>query len=147
MELRQWGTCYSCGTRGVSYQGTSNGGRRIAIHEMSQMHICASIVETGRAVVLDHLEYKKESLIMSARRSIAITVLLGGASAALYVALLANSDLLVDLANRTRNGEKWLFFVPVAVAFAFSYIHGAFTGHFWESIGLRASNNINTKNK
>ncbi|HPB76848.1 MAG TPA: hypothetical protein PLY96_16565, partial [Chromatiaceae bacterium] len=32
-----------------------------------------------------------------------------------------------------------LFLIPVVVAFVFSYFHGAFTGHFWETLGLRAA--------
>ena len=32
--------------------------------------------------------------------------------------------------------ENWLF--PVVTAFIFSVAHGAFTGYFWEALGIRA---------
>ena len=32
--------------------------------------------------------------------------------------------------------DKW--YLPVLVAFAFSLAHGAFTGYFWEILGVRA---------
>ncbi len=32
--------------------------------------------------------------------------------------------------------ENWLF--PVVTAFIFSLAHGAFTGYFWEALGIRA---------
>lgn len=63
----------------------------------------------------------------------------GLASAALYAALFAHADQFTDWARRTRAGEKALFLVPIAVAFVFSWVHGAFTGHFWEALGLRAA--------
>lgn len=76
---------------------------------------------------------------MSHKKPIAATLLYGVASLVLYVLLLTNSDLFVDWAQRTKEGEKILFLIPVVVAFVFSYFHGAFTGHFWETLGLRAA--------
>ncbi len=75
----------------------------------------------------------------SQRRHIAATVTFGIASVALYALLFAYADLFTDLARRTRDGERALALVPVAVAFAFSWVHGAFTGYFWEVLGLRAA--------
>lgn len=72
-------------------------------------------------------------------RSLFSTILFGLASVILYGLLLAYSDRLVDLAQRAHHGEKMLFLVPVAVAFLFSWIHGHFTGHFWEFLGVRAA--------
>jgi len=73
------------------------------------------------------------------KKPFAATLLYGIASLVLYALLLLNSDLFVDWAQRTRNGEKILFLIPVLVAFVFSYFHGAFTGYFWETLGLRAA--------
>lgn len=84
---------------------------------------------------------------MSGEHPIASTILFGGTSIALYALLLTNSDLLVELAQRTKNGEKWLFLVPIIVAFVFSYIHGTFTAQFWERVGLRAASHITGTNK
>lgn len=84
---------------------------------------------------------------MASKRTIAAAFLFGAASIGLYALLLHNSQLFVELAQRTKNGEKSLFIIPVFVAFIFSYVHGTFTGHFWESLGLRASNQVDNKNK
>lgn len=84
---------------------------------------------------------------MSAKNPLLATIVFGTISIALYIMLLLNSEWLIELAQRTKNGEKFLFLVPIIVAFVFSYVHGAFTGHFWESVGLRASNNATKHNK
>lgn len=66
-------------------------------------------------------------------------LVLGAASALLYALLYRYSDETVELARRTREGEKILFLVPIAIAFAFSLVHGAFTGHFWDALGLKSA--------
>lgn len=75
---------------------------------------------------------------MPPKKPIAATLLYGLASLVLYTLLLTNSDLFVEWAVQTKD-NKALFLIPVLVAFVFSYFHGAFTGHFWESLGLRAA--------
>jgi hypothetical protein len=69
--------------------------------------------------------------------SLVKAVVYGAASLALYALLFVYADETVELARRTREGEKIWFLVPIAIAFAFSLVHGAFTGSFWEAIGLR----------
>jgi len=32
----------------------------------------------------------------------------------------------------------WYFILPVLTAFLFSFVHGGFTGYFWESLGVQA---------
>ncbi|MDH5179679.1 MAG: hypothetical protein OEZ39_19540 [Gammaproteobacteria bacterium] len=61
----------------------------------------------------------------------------GVGSASLYMLLFAYSDLILRMAKATLHGDKGLFFVPILIAFAFSFVHGAFTGHFWEALGLK----------
>jgi hypothetical protein len=48
------------------------------------------------------------------------------------------SETLSDLAAATRQGEKLYALVPIGIAIVFSLVHGAFTGHFWDLLGLRA---------
>lgn len=69
--------------------------------------------------------------------SIAKAIVYGAASLALYVLLFLYADETVELARRTREGEKIWFLVPIVIAFAFSLVHGAFTGSFWDALGLR----------
>lgn len=63
----------------------------------------------------------------------------GCATVGLYLLLFVYSEQLVNWAYETKTGNKLLFIVPVVIAFVFSYFHGAFTGYFWETIGLRAA--------
>jgi len=69
--------------------------------------------------------------------SLARAIVYGAASLALYVLLFLYADETVELARRAREGEKIWFLVPIVIAFAFSLVHGAFTGAFWDAIGLR----------
>lgn len=81
------------------------------------------------------------------RKTITATLSYGLVSAALYGLLIAYSDLFVELAQRTREGEKAWFLIPLAIAFLFSWVHGNFTGYFWEALGLRAAHGGGEKNK
>ena len=71
-------------------------------------------------------------------RALIVTLVLGVASAGLYFLLFMFSDRLPALAAATRQGEKLYALVPLAIAMVFSFVHGAFTGHFWDLLGLRA---------
>jgi len=71
-------------------------------------------------------------------RALVVTLVLGTASAALYFLLYLFSDTLPGLAAATRQGEKLYALVPLVIAMVFSFVHGAFTGHFWDLLGLRA---------
>ncbi|MBI2312229.1 MAG: hypothetical protein HYU77_07005 [Betaproteobacteria bacterium] len=73
------------------------------------------------------------------RESVWKAVAYGTASIALYAVLFVYSDRFVEWAERTRDGEKLLFIIPIVVAFVFSYVHGAFTGYFWDALGFRAA--------
>ncbi len=61
----------------------------------------------------------------------------GAASVSMYAAMFFFSEELIEMAHQTRQGRKALFIVPIAIAFAFSYFHGAFTGYFWDVLGLK----------
>jgi hypothetical protein len=71
-------------------------------------------------------------------RALVVTLVLGAASAVLYLLLYLFSDSLPELAAATRQGEKLYALIPLAIAMVFSFVHGAFTGHFWDLLGLRA---------
>ena len=71
-------------------------------------------------------------------RALLATLILGVASAGLYLLLFLFSDQLTDLAALTRQGDKIYALVPLVVAMVFSLVHGAFTGQFWDLLGLRA---------
>jgi hypothetical protein len=72
-------------------------------------------------------------------RALVLTLVLGLASAGLYILLFVFSDKLPELAELNRQGEHRIYaLVPIAIALVFSFVHGAFTGHFWDLLGLRA---------
>jgi hypothetical protein len=65
------------------------------------------------------------------------TIILGILSAGLYFLLWW---LEKPLMHYSQQGE-WYFIIPIATAFAFSLVHGAFTGYFWEALGIQAKSN------
>ncbi|MEW6713612.1 MAG: hypothetical protein AB1306_00775 [Nitrospirota bacterium] len=64
-----------------------------------------------------------------------IMIFMGIISASMYAALLLNQDFLNNYFGR---GGVYAF-LPIAAAFAFSFIHGSFTGHFWTVLGVEAA--------
>jgi hypothetical protein len=61
-------------------------------------------------------------------------VLYGLATLGLYSLLYVLEQPLLDFSAQ----GGWYFLVPVAMAFLFSAVHGAFTGHFWDVLGIKA---------
>lgn len=91
----------------------------------------------------------------------------GLVTAVLYAAMFLNSELILHLAHTTPDvcmvddgartlyihkidaatctaqgghheaGRWWYVALPVLIAFAISFAHGAFTGLFWEVMGLK----------
>jgi len=64
-------------------------------------------------------------------------VLYGVGSAILYVLLFQYADKTVEWAALTRQGEKVYFLAPIIIPFVFSMVHGAFTGYFWDAMGMK----------
>lgn len=69
------------------------------------------------------------------KKPVGIMLLTGVISIALYAALLMNQDIL----NSTFGNGGLHAFLPIMTAFAFSFVHGSFTGHFWTVLGVEAS--------
>lgn len=67
-------------------------------------------------------------------RLLRTTLALGAIVAVLYGALFYYEEPVMATFTRT-DGAYWL--LPVVTAFVFSLAHGAFTGHFWELLGVR----------
>lgn len=65
-------------------------------------------------------------------------LIFGAMSVVLYTLLYVFNIDLAEIAHSTHNGDKTLFFVPIVVALVFSFIHGSFTSHFWEFLGVQA---------
>ncbi len=58
----------------------------------------------------------------------------GAASIGMYALLFLHEEEVLHLSSQ----GKWYFLFPLLTAFAFSFVHGNFTGEFWRSLGIRA---------
>lgn len=73
---------------------------------------------------------------MRATHLLWLKLLSSAAASALCYALLFVYEKQV-MASFTRT-DGWYPLLSVATAFLFSLTHGAFTGYFWEALGVRA---------
>jgi len=71
---------------------------------------------------------------------IRFALIFGVLSVGMYFLLYNYSADLTALAQSTHQGEKTLFFVPILIALSFSLVHGKFTSHFWDVIGIKPKN-------
>lgn len=62
-------------------------------------------------------------------------LVMGIISISLYALLLSRQDWV----NSTFGKGGMYAFLPIVAAFAFSFFHGAFTGHFWTVLGIEAA--------
>jgi hypothetical protein len=60
-------------------------------------------------------------------------LVLGAVVAGLYAMLFTYEQEVIRLCGQ----GGWYFLFPVSVAFVFSIFHGAFTGLFWDTLGVR----------
>jgi hypothetical protein len=67
-------------------------------------------------------------------RQILRVLALGSITAILYWGLFRNESLVLDLSSK----GHWAFWIPIVIAFVFSFAHGAFTGEFWDVLGIKA---------
>jgi hypothetical protein len=103
------------------------------------------------------------------------TLFWGTATAVLYAAMFSYSDLLLHMAHTTPDacvvgqgaattyyhkadaaacaargghmeaGVWWHVLIPILLAFAISFVHGAFTGLFWDVMGLKPASHAETR--
>ncbi len=71
-------------------------------------------------------------------RAALAALLFGLGSIGLYIMLYVFNYDIRHLAELTNQGDKSFFLLPIGIALVFSVIHGAFTGHFWNVLGLQA---------
>lgn len=69
------------------------------------------------------------------KKPVSSMIITGLVSIALYVLLLSKQGVINDFISR---GGMFAF-LPIAVAFIFSIVHGAFTSHFWTVLGIEAA--------
>ncbi len=71
----------------------------------------------------------------SKKKPVTALLLTGIVSIVLYALLLSKQGLI----NNTFGKGGWFAFLPIITAFVFSFVHGAFTGHFWTVLGIEAA--------
>jgi len=75
------------------------------------------------------------NLLMSATgKQMTKLIVFGSTTLTLYILLYLFEDEFLSLSTR----GAWFFVIPVTAAFVFSYTHGNFTSHFWDSLGIKA---------
>jgi hypothetical protein len=67
-------------------------------------------------------------------KAITNTVLLGLSSALLYLLLYLGAERILEWSEH----GHWAITIPIGIAFLFSIVHGAFTSHFWDLLGIKA---------
>lgn len=50
----------------------------------------------------------------------------------------ASAEACAEKGGTLQAGNWLLVLIPIVIAFAMSYVHGAFTGLFWDVVGLKA---------
>lgn len=75
---------------------------------------------------------------------IRFALIFGVLSIGMYYLLYNYAADLTSLAQSTHAAtdasQKGLFFVPILIALSFSLVHGKFTSHFWEVLGIKPKN-------
>ena len=75
--------------------------------------------------------------------SLQVATLFGFLTAGLYSAIFLNTDLVMKYFTK---GGIWAI-LPVGTALIFSFVHGAFTGHFWNALGIEPSRKVTSLQK
>lgn len=95
----------------------------------------------GRGMIVEHEEVRPirrgRIVVSSPSTEVWKAVAFGLTSFLLYFVLFEFEGEILDVSIRGR----WLFIVPVGIAFAFSLVHGAFTANFWRVLGIRGIKN------
>ncbi len=63
------------------------------------------------------------------------TIAYGALTLTCYAALFLNADAVMRVFTR----GAWYATLPIATAFLFSFVHGAFASHLWSVLGIEAT--------
>lgn len=69
-----------------------------------------------------------------AGKQVTRAALFGLVSVVLYFLLYLFEDEILEFTSQ----GGWYFIAPVVIAFLISFVHGNFTAHFWEVLGIKA---------
>ncbi len=83
--------------------------------------------------VLRRARRRRFNRLLRLNPKIANAVSLGLLSAALYGLLFTYEREVLEMSV----GRSWSFLVPASIALLFSFVHGGFTGAFWDAVGMK----------
>ncbi len=69
------------------------------------------------------------------KKAFVSAIMMGALSIGLYALLFVKQDLV----NATFGKGGFYALLPIVTAFAFSFVHGSFTGNFWTALGIEAA--------
>ncbi|MGB3428831.1 MAG: hypothetical protein WBA53_11735 [Burkholderiaceae bacterium] len=69
------------------------------------------------------------------KKALMSAMLMGAVSIGMYALLFVKQDLV----NGTFGKGGMYALLPLVTAFAFSFVHGSFTGNFWTALGIEAA--------
>ena len=69
------------------------------------------------------------------KNALVSAIMMGAISIGMYALLFVKQDLV----NATFGKGGLYALLPIVTAFAFSFIHGSFTGNFWTALGIEAA--------
>jgi len=75
------------------------------------------------------------------KKALVSAIIMGVLSIGLYALLFVKQDLV----NSTFGKGGFYALLPIVTAFAFSFVHGNFTGNFWTALGIEAAKNKGAK--
>ncbi len=75
------------------------------------------------------------------KKALVSAIIFGALSIGLYALLFVKQDLV----NATFGKGGVYALLPIATAFAFSFVHGNFTGSFWSALGIEAAKSKGSK--
>lgn len=93
----------------------------------------AGELETARKILAGEGQ-KRQAPMPVKKKPVLGMVLFGALSLALYVVLLTNQKLVMDVFTKGGVYTAW----PILTAFLFSFIHGAFASNLLSVLGLEA---------
>ncbi len=98
---------------------------------------CPVVVATAKPVTdfTKRLYTSEEIMVKNGKGKQMLRLLgFGVLTAVFYWLLFHHETQVLGLSSQ----GKWAFWAPVTIAFVFSYTHGAFTGEFWDMLGVKA---------
>ena len=69
------------------------------------------------------------------KKALVSAIAMGAISIGMYALLFVKQDVV----NATFGKGGVYALLPIVTAFAFSFVHGSFTGNFWTALGIEAA--------